>query len=128
VIANNGGAALSPEDKDASQVGWSATSFRRAITATFPDERNAAFQPTAESPSATTYPEYSASPEECERPMMTYLTLVAMLALVLFPLLIPATITAVHAVRRWQPTWAPARMAGYPRHMARRRLAVPAAA
>jgi ABC-type transport system involved in cytochrome c biogenesis permease component len=55
--------------------------------------------------------------------MMTYLTLAAMLALVLFPLLIPTTITAVHAVRRWQPTSAPARMAGYPRRMAPRRLA-----
>ena len=60
--------------------------------------------------------------------IMTYLTLAAMLALVLFPLLIPATITAVHAVRRWQPTWGPARMVGYTRRMAPRRLAVPAAA
>jgi hypothetical protein len=66
--------------------------------------------------------------EKCEQPMMTYLTLAAMLALVLFPLLIPATITAVHAVRRWQPTLSLARTAGYPRRMAPRRLAVPAAA
>jgi hypothetical protein len=59
---------------------------------------------------------------------MTYLTIAAMLALVLFPLLVPATITAVHAVRRLQPTWAPARIVGYPRRMAPRRLAVPATA
>jgi hypothetical protein len=59
---------------------------------------------------------------------MTYLTIAAMLALVLFPLLVPATITAVQAVRRWQPTWAPAQIVSYPRRMAARRLAVPAAA
>ncbi|MGO9283340.1 hypothetical protein, partial [Mycobacterium sp.] len=47
-------ADLLPEDNYASQVGWSATSLRRAHTVTFPDERNA----------ATTYLSYSASAEE----------------------------------------------------------------
>lgn len=59
---------------------------------------------------------------------MTYLTIAAMLALVLFPLLVPATITAVHAVRRWRPTLSLPRTAGYPRRVVPRRLAVPAAA
>jgi hypothetical protein len=59
--------------------------------------------------------------------MTTYLTLAAMLAFVLFPLLIPTTIHAVHAVRYWQPTWAPARRAGYQRRTSPRRLAVAAA-
>ena len=44
--------------------------------------------------------------------MTTYLTLAAMLAFVLFPLLIPTTVHAVHAVRHWRPTWASARRAG----------------
>jgi hypothetical protein len=34
---------LSPEDNDAPEVGGFATSLRRIGLATFPDERNAAF-------------------------------------------------------------------------------------
>jgi hypothetical protein len=60
--------------------------------------------------------------------IITFLTIAAMLALVLSPVLIPATVHAVHAVRNWQPTLAPARLAGYLPRMAPRRLAVPAAA
>jgi|GEM_PF-4369406 hypothetical protein len=59
--------------------------------------------------------------------MTTYLTLAAMLAFVLFPLLIPTTVHAVHAVRHWRPTWASARRAGYPWRTSPRRLAVAAA-
>jgi hypothetical protein len=47
---------------------------------------------------------------------------------VLTPVLIPATIHAVHAVRDWRPTFQPRRAANFPRRMASPRLAVPAAA
>lgn len=53
---------------------------------------------------------------------MTYLTIAAMLVLVLFPVLVPAIITAAHAILGTN------RPAGYPQHMAPRRLAAPAAA
>jgi hypothetical protein len=59
---------------------------------------------------------------------ISWLTIAGMFALVLFPVLIPATVHAVDAVRRWQPTFPPIRIAGYLRRMAPRRLAVPAAA
>jgi hypothetical protein len=59
---------------------------------------------------------------------ISYLTIVATFALVLFPVLVPATVHAVHAVRRWQPTFPTVRIAGYLRPVAPRRLAVPAAA
>jgi hypothetical protein len=45
--------------------------------------------------------------------------------MVLFPVLLPAAITGVHAVRR---TNRPGYAAGRPRSLAARRLAVPAAA
>jgi hypothetical protein len=45
--------------------------------------------------------------------------------MVLFPVLLPAAITAVHAVRR---TNRPGYAAGQPRNLAARRLAVPTAA
>jgi len=54
----------------------------------------------------------------------TCLTLAAMLAFVLFPLFIPITVDAVHALRNWHPNWAPARTAGYTRRTSPRRLAV----
>jgi hypothetical protein len=56
---------------------------------------------------------------------MTYLSIAGMLVLVLFPLLFPAIITAAHTILG---TNQPARTASYPRHMASRRLAVPATA
>jgi hypothetical protein len=59
--------------------------------------------------------------------MMTYLTLVAMLAFTLFPLLVPAVITGVHAVLRFR-TNRPARIAAYRPRVAFRRLAVRATA
>ena len=45
--------------------------------------------------------------------------------MILFPVLLPASITAVDAVMR---AYRPNRMAGQPRILASRRLAVPAAA
>jgi hypothetical protein len=57
----------------------------------------------------------------------TYLTIAGMLAFILSPALIPVTVHAIHAVRQWQPTWAPAWMAGYPRRTSPSRLAVAAA-
>jgi len=57
----------------------------------------------------------------------TYLTIAGMLAFVLSPALIPVTVHAIHGVRHWHPTWAPARMAGYQRRSSPRRLAVAAA-
>ena len=59
---------------------------------------------------------------------MTYLTIAAMVIFVLFPVLILATVTAVHAVRRWQPTFTPTRTVSYARPMAPRQLADPATA
>jgi hypothetical protein len=53
----------------------------------------------------------------------TCLTLVAMLAFVLFPLLIPLTVDAVHAGR----SWAAARATRSPRRTSPRRLAFAAA-
>ena len=57
----------------------------------------------------------------------TYLTIAGMLAFILSPALIPVTVHAIHAVRQWQPTWAPA---GWPatrgvRHPAASRLPPP---
>ena len=52
--------------------------------------------------------------------MTTYLTLAAMLAFVLFPVLIPATLHAVHAVRGWRPIAAPAAMTSFPRRISPR--------
>ncbi|MGO8967468.1 MAG: hypothetical protein ACLQGN_28740 [Mycobacterium sp.] len=57
----------------------------------------------------------------------TYLTIAGMLAFVLSPALIPVTVHAIHAVRHWHPTWAPARTAGYQRRNSPSRLAVAAA-
>jgi hypothetical protein len=57
--------------------------------------------------------------------LMTYLTIAGMLALTTFPVLIPAIITAGHAIIR--RTAGPARAATY-RPTVSRRLAVPAAA
>ena len=57
----------------------------------------------------------------------TCLTLAGMLAFVLFPLFIPVTVHAVHAVRSWRRTSAPARTAGHSRFTPPRRLAVAAA-
>jgi hypothetical protein len=59
--------------------------------------------------------------------MISYLTIAGMLALVLFPLLIPTAVTAVHAIRRRQPSLSIVRTAGYPRRMAPRGVPVPAA-
>jgi hypothetical protein len=55
----------------------------------------------------------------------TYLTIAGMLALTTFPLLVPAIITAAHAIIR--RTAGPARAATY-RPTVSRRFAVPAAA
>jgi hypothetical protein len=52
----------------------------------------------------------------------TCLTLAAMLGFVLFPLFIPVTVHAVHAVVSWRRTSAPARTAGYSRLTPPRRL------
>jgi hypothetical protein len=57
--------------------------------------------------------------------IMSYLTIAGMLVLTTFPVLVPAIITAVHAVIRRSA--GPARAATY-RPTASRRLAVPAAA
>jgi hypothetical protein len=50
---------------------------------------------------------------------------VVIFLMILFPVLLPATITAVHALKQ---TYRPTGTAGYPRSLASRRLAVPAAA
>ena len=57
--------------------------------------------------------------------IMTYLTMVGMLALTTFPILVPAIITAGHAIIR--RTGGPARAATYQPTVSRR-FAVPAAA
>ena len=58
---------------------------------------------------------------------VTYLTIAGMLIFVLFPILILASVSAVHAVAsRRRTNQPPARTAGYSRRAARRRLAVPA--
>jgi hypothetical protein len=54
----------------------------------------------------------------------TCLTLAAMLIFVVFPVLIPAAVHAVHAVAQWHPTWKPASTAGYARVPSARRLAI----
>jgi hypothetical protein len=51
---------------------------------------------------------------------------VIIFVIVLSPVLVPATITAVHAIARWQRTYRPAQAASYPRRMPSRRLAVAA--
>ena len=48
--------------------------------------------------------------------------------MILSPVLIPTTITAVHAIARPQQTYRPARAASYPGRLPSRRLAVPAGA
>jgi hypothetical protein len=58
--------------------------------------------------------------------IMTYLTIAGMLAVTTFPVLVPAIITAGHAIMR--RTSEPVRTAGYPRRTASQRLAVPATA
>ncbi len=40
---------------------------------------------------------------------MVYLTLAAFFAFILWPVLVPATLTAVHAMRQWRPTYRPVR-------------------
>ena len=57
--------------------------------------------------------------------IMTYLTIAGMLALTTFPVLVPAIITAGHAIQR--RIAGPARAAAYQPTVSRRRLA-PAAA
>jgi ABC-type transport system involved in cytochrome c biogenesis permease component len=52
--------------------------------------------------------------------IMNYLTIAGMLLFVLFPVLLPAVITAVHAITD--------RLANLPRRTASHRFAVPAAA
>jgi hypothetical protein len=113
------------EDKTAPEVHSSGTWPRRAGLVTFCDERSAALT-SFESPSATTHPNYPASRRNVKY-IMVYLTLAAMLVLVTWPLLLPATITAVHALAQWRPTYRPVRTDSYPRRVAPRRLAVPAA-
>jgi len=54
----------------------------------------------------------------------TCLTLAVMLGFVLFPLLIPVTVHAGHAVVSWRRNPAPARTAGFARFASPRRLAV----
>lgn len=57
----------------------------------------------------------------------TCLTLAGMLAFVLFPLFIPVTVHAAHAVLSWRRTSASARTAGYARLIPLPRLVVAAA-
>ena len=57
--------------------------------------------------------------------IMTYLTIAGMLALTTFPVLVPAIITAGHAIRR--RISGPARAANYLPTVSRRRLAAAAA-
>jgi hypothetical protein len=60
---------------------------------------------------------------------MTYLTIAAMLVLVLFPVLVPAIISAVHHLTGQTRTSTQERVAAnFPRRTAFPRLAVPAAA
>jgi ABC-type transport system involved in cytochrome c biogenesis permease component len=59
---------------------------------------------------------------------MVYVTLAAMLALVLHPVLIPLVITAVHAVNRLVRSYRPARTAISPIRVTSARMPVPAAA
>jgi hypothetical protein len=58
--------------------------------------------------------------------IMTYLTIAGMLALTTFPVLVPAIITAGHAIRR--RFFAQSGSAAYLPTVSRRRLVVPAAA
>ncbi len=58
----------------------------------------------------------------------TMLLPVIIFMMVLSPVLVPAVITAAHAVARWGRTYRLARTASYPRRTPSRRLAVPATA
>jgi hypothetical protein len=67
--------------------------------------------------------------EKCEQIMTTYLSIAGMLVLVLFPVLIPAIITAFHILTGQQQTSTQDRVAAnFPRRTASPRLAVPAMA
>jgi len=60
---------------------------------------------------------------------MTYVSIAAMLVLVLFPVLLPAIITAVHVLTGQTQSSTQERLAAnFPRRMASPRLAVPAMA
>ena len=61
--------------------------------------------------------------------MMTYLSIAGMLVLVLFPLVLPATVTAFHVLTGRTRTSTQDRIAAnFPRRTASARLAVPAMA
>jgi hypothetical protein len=58
----------------------------------------------------------------------TFLTIAAMLVLVLFPVLVPATISVAHAVTRRQRDFGASPAATYPLRVASARIPLPAAA
>ena len=123
-----------PEDKNVSKVGWLETSLCRSGVVTFHHEHSATVLSSQlisdsiahpfELGTPTTHPNCRPA-EKCELTMSsviaTYLTIAAMLALTTFPVLVPAIITAGHAILR--RTAGPARAATY-QPTASRRLAV----
>ena len=122
---NTNRAAFVTRRQEASQVGRFATSLRRSGVVTFHHEHSATVlssQLNSDSIASRrigppTHPN-SRLAEKCELTMSsviaTYLTIAAMLALTTFPVLVPALITAVHAIIRRTPR-APAPPATNPR-------------
>jgi hypothetical protein len=115
---------LSPEDNDPPQLGWLATSLRRGGQATFHEERNAVFLD--HQLISNQQVRQHIQPNPMRRNVgKTMLLPVIIFLMILFPVLLPATITAVDAVAR---TYRKDRTASHPRSLASRRLLVPAAA
>jgi hypothetical protein len=77
---------------------------------------------------STRYFELLPRTEMSETMIMTYVTIAAMLGLVLSPMLIPAMVGAVHAVAGWRGAYQSLRSVAYPRLITAGRVAVPAAA
>jgi hypothetical protein len=125
---------LSREDKDRPEVDWSATFARRGRLDSFRDERSDAFYTTKliSSSKAQRFELSSAVTnsigmrrQERDQPM-SYIFPLTILLMVLSPVLIPAILTAYHAVVRWSRLDAPATSTAYQR-MAAGRLAAAAA-